>query len=457
MAATRASGSRLLSGVRVLDLGNFLAGPIVGMHLGAMGADVVKVERCTGDDSRTIGPFSADGESSYFMSVNRGKRSIAVDTRTQPGKDILKRLAAGADVLVENFRPGVMDRLGVGYEELSSHNPGLIYCSVSGFGPTGPHAQRPAFDSLLQAAGGLISATGPAAAGAEPVRVGCSIVDMCSGLHSTIGILAALHQRGVTGAGQRVDTSMLATTAMLMESPISRHSIGGDAFMPRPEGLAHPAVAPFDGFKTRDGLLYIATSNDARAHVALRALGLGALCEDPAYATNPARMANRHELKRRMEERLVGKTTAEWEAELIPRACIYTCVSLMCMACALHVYTGGRRSSSRQACRARPSPTCSSSRRATRRSSSPSTTPPPARPCRRARPLPSRTRRWTMRRARRCSASTRRRSSRRSSASPARRWRDGARAASWPGRAGRERGARDATLSLETSEYSCTT
>lgn len=306
-----------LRGLKVLDLGNFLAGPVVGLHLAAMGADVIKVERTTGDDSRAIGPFSADGESSYFMSVNRGKRSVAVNTRSEPGKRILRALASRSDVLVENFRPGVMEKLGVGYDALKAENPRLIYASVSGFGPHGPHARRPAFDSLLQAAGGLISVTGqPDAEGQPPVRVGCSIVDMCSGLHTTIGILAALHQRGEQGLGQRVDTSMLATTAMLMESPVSRHSFG--APVPKPEGLAHPVVAPFDGYRTRDGLIYIATSNDARAHIALEAIGLGELNPTPEYATNTARMQRREELKRLIEEKLAAKTTAEWEAELIP-------------------------------------------------------------------------------------------------------------------------------------------
>ena len=148
------------------------------------------------------------------------------------------------------------------------------------------------------------------------MRVGCSIVDMCSGLHTTIGILAALHSRGADGPGQRVDTSMLATTAMLMESPISRHSFGAE--VPRPDGLAHPVVAPFDGFRTRDGLLYIATSNDARAHVALKALGMGELCTQPEYATNTARMQHRDQLKLLIEQRLATQTTAEWEAVLIP-------------------------------------------------------------------------------------------------------------------------------------------
>ena len=306
-----------LSNVRVLDLGNFLAGPVVSLHLCAMGADVIKIEKIKGDDARTVGPF-AGGESSYFMSLNRGKRSIAVDIKSAQGKAILKSLCAEADVLVENFRPGVMDKLGVGYDVLSKLNPRLIYCSISGFGVEGKHSQRPAFDSLLQAAGGMISATGPAEEGASPVRVGCSIIDMCSGLHSTIGILGAMHQRNVTGLGQRVDTSMLATTAMLMESPISRHSFGGDAYLPKPEGLAHPAVAPFDGFKTKDSMLYIATSNDTRAHIALKALNLEHLCSMPEYATNTGRMRNRVKLKAHIEDALKKKTTEEWEKELIP-------------------------------------------------------------------------------------------------------------------------------------------
>eukprot|EP01051_Picozoa_sp_SAG22_P007769 SAG22_NODE_559_length_9115_cov_4.969720_3_plen_435_part_00 len=307
-----------LAGLTVLDCGNFLAGPIVSLHLSALGADVIKVEKPLGDDARTIGPFAADGSSSYHLSTNRGKRSIAVDTRTAGGRKVFRALSARADVLVENYRPGVMDRLGIGYESLAADNPRLIYAAVSGFGQGGEHSNRPAFDSLLQACGGLISVTGPAGPDASPVRVGVSIVDICSGLHALIGVLAALHQRTLTGIGQRVDTSMLATTANLMESPISRHSYCGDAHLPRAEGLAHPVVTPFDGYKTKDGLLYIATSNDARAHVALKALGLAALVDDPDYSTNTARMANRLELNRLIEAKLQAKTTAEWERELVP-------------------------------------------------------------------------------------------------------------------------------------------
>jgi len=317
-AARSCSAHRImpLANLRVLDLGNFLAGPVVSLHLRAMGADVIKVEKLAGDDARKVGPFARDGESSYFLSLNRGKKSIALDLKSDSGKEILKKLCSETDVLIENFRPSVMERLGLSYEVLSAINPGLVYCSVSGFGQTGEHASRPAFDSLLQAAGGLISATGSAKEGEPPVRVGCSVIDMASGLHATIAVLGAIYHRTLNGGkGQAVDTSMLATTAFLMESPISRHSIGGEAYLPQPEGLAHPAVAPFDGYKTADGLLYIATSNDSRAHMCLKALGIE-ICDD--FRTNTSRMANRDALKARMEEKLKKKTTEAWEKKLIP-------------------------------------------------------------------------------------------------------------------------------------------
>lgn len=301
-----------LAGLRVVDCGNFLAGPIVSMHMAALGAEVIKVEKPRGDDSRAVGPFTATGgESSYFLSINRGKRSVAINTRSEDGAALFRRLASTADVVVENYRPGVMDRLGIGYEALSAINPRLIYASVSGFGQTGADAERPAFDSLLQAAGGIISVTGPSAAAEEEraglrnVRVGVSIVDITAGMHALIATMAALHARHSTGRGQRVDASMLATAATLMESPISRHSVSGD--VPFADGLAHPVVAPFDGYGTSDGKLYIATSNDARAHLCLRELGLAELVEDVRFASNTARMANREELTLLIEAKLRAK------------------------------------------------------------------------------------------------------------------------------------------------------
>ena len=317
-AASAVAGAPL-RGLRVLDCGNFLAGPIVSLHLAALGAEVIKVEKPRGDDSRAVGPFTErGGESSYFLSINRGKRSIAMDTRTARGAALFRRLAATADVLVENYRPGVMDRLGIGYAALSRDNARLIYTSVSGFGQTGAEAERPSFDSLIQAGGGLISVTGPEDDDSSSrVRVGVSIIDMCSGMHALIATMAALHARHATGRGQRVDASMLATASTIMESPIARHSVSGE--IPNAQGLAHPVVAPFDGFKTKDGVLYIATSNDARAHICMRELGLEALVADERFATNTARMANRAELGAAIEAKLAARTTEEWEARLVPR------------------------------------------------------------------------------------------------------------------------------------------
>jgi CoA:oxalate CoA-transferase len=211
-----------------LDCGQFLAGPVVSMYAAALGARVIKVERPRGgDDSRAIGPFEkSSGEGSYFMSVNRGKESLTLDLSKPEGQQIFRRLAGRADVLVENFRPGVMDKLNLGHASLQEANPGLIYATATGFGQTGPHATRPAFDSILQAAGGLISVTGTAPTeqgGGELVRVGASVIDFTAGLNTLAGVLAALYQRSQTGLGQRVDCSMLATTVGLMENAVARH------------------------------------------------------------------------------------------------------------------------------------------------------------------------------------------------------------------------------------------
>ena len=199
----------LLQGLKVVDASQFNAGPIVSLYLAGYGAEVIKVERPGGEDSRAIGPFK-NGESSYFMSLNRGKRSITLDLKNPEGVEVFRKLCRGADVLVENLLPGVMDRLGVGWDVLKAENPRLIYAAVSGFGQTGKNARRPAFDSLLQAAGGLISVTGPV--DGEPVRVGVSIVDVASGLYLLSGVLTALFRRERTGEGMRVDASMMGAT-----------------------------------------------------------------------------------------------------------------------------------------------------------------------------------------------------------------------------------------------------
>lgn len=304
----------LLQGLKVIDASQFNAGPIVSLYLAGYGAEVIKVERPGGEDSRAIGPYK-NGESSYFMSLNRGKRSITLDLKKPEGVEVFKKLCREADVLVENLLPGVMDRLGVGWEALKADNPRLVYAAVSGFGQTGKNAKRPAFDSLLQAAGGLISVTGPA--GGDPVRVGVSIVDVTSGLYLLSGILTALFQRERTGEGARVDASMMGATVNIMENPVSRHAFTGQ--VPEPEGLSHPVVSPFSGYRTRDGLIYVAISNTNRYRVFVEAIEKPALADDPRFRENKDRVANDAALREILEEILTGKTTAEWEELLIPQ------------------------------------------------------------------------------------------------------------------------------------------
>ena len=305
---------KMLDGLKVIDASQFNAGPIVSLYMGGYGADIIKVERPGGEDSRAIGPFR-EGESSYFMSLNRGKRSITVNLKNPDGAKVFRRLARSADVVVENYVAGTMDRLGVGWEALRAENPRLIYGAVSGFGHEGPDAKRPAFDSLLQAAGGLISVTGPA--GGPPVRVGVSIVDIATGLFLLSGILSALWRRERTGEGSRVDASMLAATVNIMENPISRHSFTGQ--VPGPEGLSHPVVSPFSGYKTSDGLIFVAISNTNRYRVFAEALGRADLATDPRFAENANRVENDGALRKILEDVLKERTTAEWEEVLIPQ------------------------------------------------------------------------------------------------------------------------------------------
>ncbi len=304
----------LLQGLKVIDASQFNAGPIVSLYLAGYGAEVIKVERPGGEDSRAIGPYK-NGESSYFMSLNRGKRSITLDLKNPEGVEVFRKLCREADVLVENLLPGVMDRLGVGWEALRADNPRLVYAAVSGFGQTGKNARRPAFDSLLQAAGGLISVTGPA--GGDPVRVGVSIVDVTSGLYLLSGILTALLSRERTGEGARVDASMMGATVNIMENPVSRHAFTGQ--VPEPEGLSHPVVSPFSGYRTSDGLIYVAISNTNRYRVFVEAIEKPALADDPRFRENKDRVANDAALRKILEDVLTRKTTAEWEELLIPQ------------------------------------------------------------------------------------------------------------------------------------------
>jgi len=265
-----------------------------------------------GDDARQIGPF-VDGDSAYFMSVNRNKESIALDLKAPADRAIFEQLLATADVLVENFRPGTMEKLGYGWPQLHARFPRLVFTSVSGFGQTGPYSRRPAYDMVVQAMGGIMSLTGHP--GAPPTRVGVSIGDLGAGLYAAVGTQAALLQRGRTGLGDRVDVAMLDCQVALLENAISRMEADGRA--PGPIGSRHPSITPFDVFRAADGWFVIAAGNDALFQRLCAALELPALPEDARFATNPERCRHHEALKQLLEERLATAPCAHWQALLM--------------------------------------------------------------------------------------------------------------------------------------------
>lgn len=234
-----------LTGIKVVDLTRVLAGPFCTMTLADLGAEVLKIEKPgSGDDSRAFGPH-LNGESAYFMSINRGKKSLTLDLKSEQGREIFLKLIDQADIVVENFKPGVMKKLGLSYETLSQRNPKLIYCASSGFGQTGPYSSRPAYDLIIQGMGGLMSITGPGPG--QPTKVGSSIADILAGMFSVIGILSALHHRNATGKGQMVDVAMLDCMVAILENAIARFT--GSGVDPVPIGNRHPSIAPFTSSK----------------------------------------------------------------------------------------------------------------------------------------------------------------------------------------------------------------
>lgn len=296
-----------LSGATILDLTHVLAGPFCTQGLQALGAKVIKVERPgVGDDTRAFPPFVA-GESAYFATLNAGKQSIALDLKAAGDRAIFERLLARADVLVENFRPGVMDRLGFGWEALSVRFPRLIYAAVSGFGQTGPDAGKPAYDMVVQARGGVMSITGET--GGPPVRVGASIGDIVAGMYLAQGVLAALYDREKTGTGAFVDVAMLDAQLAIQEHAVAIASATGKA--PGPTGARHPTITPFATFRASDGFVVIAAGNDAMFGELCAVLGLS-IAADPRFATNAARCENHALLKRLIEAVTLGETVAHW-------------------------------------------------------------------------------------------------------------------------------------------------
>lgn len=299
-----------LEGILVIDLTRVLAGPYTTMILRNLGARVIKVERpVVGDDARHFGPFHGS-ESAYFASVNAGKESITLNLQTEQGQGLLRALAGKADVLVENFVPGVMEKLGVGWEVLRRVNPRLIYAAASGFGHTGPLSRRPAYDMIVQAAGGIMSITGSPGEGAPPVRVGTSIGDITAAIFTVIGIMAALHQRNTTGQGQKVDVAMLDSQVAILENAVARFQVEGK--LPRPMGTAHPSITPFQAFATRDSWIIVAAGNDKLWGALCRSIGRADLLERAELSSNDRRTERRAELERELSLTFREKTTEEW-------------------------------------------------------------------------------------------------------------------------------------------------
>lgn len=298
-----------LKDLLVLDLSRILSGPFATMTLADLGADVVKIEQPgQGDDTRQWGPPFQGEEAAYFLSVNRNKRSLAVDLKSPEGLAAVRRLALKADVLVENFRPGTAARLGLGYEELARDNPGLVYASISGYGQTGPDALRPGYDAIAQARSGIMSVTGEA--DGPPVRVGVSSADLVAGMWATIGVLAALHEKQRTGHGQWVDISLLDGSVSWLTYVSSGYFASGE--VPKRYGSGHPTIAPYQAFPTSDGFVMVAVGNDGLWRRFAAALGDEGLAADPVYATNPSRVAHRDALVARIEVVMRTRSTEHW-------------------------------------------------------------------------------------------------------------------------------------------------
>ena len=301
-----------LKDLLVVDLTRVLVGPYCTMILSDLGARVIKIEAPEiGDDSRKFGPFVKD-YSAYFMSLNRGKESIALNLKNEDDKKIFEKILAKADILVENFKPGTLEKWGFGWKQVSKKYPKLIYASASGFGQTGPLKELPAYDMVVQGMGGLMSVTGQP--NSEPTRVGTSIGDITAGLFTAIGINAALYDRQKTGKGMYIDVSMLDCQIAILENAIARYLSKNE--IPKPMGSRHPSIAPFEAFKTKDSYIIIAAGNDKLFENLCNALDLKDLIMDEKFKSNSLRSENMNELKKILEQKLINKTTNEWVKNL---------------------------------------------------------------------------------------------------------------------------------------------
>jgi crotonobetainyl-CoA:carnitine CoA-transferase CaiB-like acyl-CoA transferase len=299
-----------LSGVKVIELSHIMAGPACGMLLADLGADVIKVEKFPdGDDSRRMVPPRVDGESAAFMILNRNKRGTAINLKSEAGRSLLRRMLATADVLIENFRPGTMERLGLGYESLRKTNPGLIYCQLTGFGTTGPYADRAGFDLIAQGMSGIMSLTGEGP-GRPPVKVGVPLTDMTAGILGTMGILAAYTHRLKTGEGQRVETSLLE--AGILHTAWQSAIFFATGSSPGPLGSAHPLSAPYQAIETADGWINIGAANQANWLRLVEIIGMPELGGDEHFRDNAARMHNLPALIELLTARFRERPTGEW-------------------------------------------------------------------------------------------------------------------------------------------------
>jgi formyl-CoA transferase len=302
-----------LSELLVLDLSRVLAGPFATMMLADLGAEVIKVERPgSGDDTRQWGPPWAGGESAYYLSVNRNKKSITLDLKTEQAREIVRELACRADVLVENWLPGTMEKWGLGYDDLCQINPGLVYCSITGYGQTGPQRGRPGYDFVIQAEGGIMSVTGPVEG--PPMKVGVAIVDLTAGMFATVAILAALQERARSGRGQYIDMALLDAQVAWLANVGSNFLISGE----RPDryGNAHPNIVPYETFATSDGWIAVGVGNDRQWQRLCAATEWDDLAKDDRFATNPLRVERRDDLIPILQARFKTRSSEDWVTAL---------------------------------------------------------------------------------------------------------------------------------------------
>jgi crotonobetainyl-CoA:carnitine CoA-transferase CaiB-like acyl-CoA transferase len=316
-ATTTPFATGALDGLRILDFSRVLAGPLATMLLGDLGAEVTKVERPgIGDETRSWGPpFDASGRATYFQAVNRNKRSLVLDLAADRDLRRARQLASRADVVVENFRPGLMDELGLGYDRLRVENPGLVFCSITGFGAQAQAAHLPGYDLLVQALGGLMSITG--AADGPPQKVGVALVDVLAGLFATAGILAAIVHRQKTGEGQRVEVDLLSSLLAALVNQASAYTSGG--VVPQRMGNRHPSISPYEVLQTGEGELVLAVGNDRQFAALAEVLGRPELAADPRFAANSDRVAHREQLIEALEQALASRAAPEW-ADLLTAA-----------------------------------------------------------------------------------------------------------------------------------------